>query len=125
MSCTSNKLPLTYDLCYYRGDTYRRTIRLRELNEDGTPGDPYDLTGCTVLAQVRQYYDGDVISTVSTVVDPDQVNNKGCINLELDTNMETMGGDFAVWDMEVTWPSGDKTTYLKGRVIAQLDVSYV
>ena len=125
MNCTGNKLPLTYDLVYYRGDTFKRTIRLRSLNENGTPGPELDLSGCTVLSQVREYTDGKILTTIDAQVDPDQVTNKGQIHLVMDTTFTSYEGEVGVWDMEVTWPDTTKVTYLKGKVINDLDVSHV
>lgn len=126
MSCAGSRFPLPYDLRYYRGDTYKRSIRIRELDENGVAGEPYDLTGCTVLAQVREYYDGKVLSTINVTIDPDQVSEetKGYLYLELDTNMTKMGGEIGVWDLQIKWPSGEYFTYLKGIVHCTLDVSY-
>ena len=123
MSCTANKLPLPYDLVFYRGDTFERVFRLGVVNTE--PKEYYDLTGCTVVCQVREYIDGPIVATPVVEVDPDQVTNKGCINFSLDTNFVKYSGEVGVWDLQVTWPDDSKVTYLKGKVIAELDVSYV
>lgn len=124
MSYAGSRFPLAYDLHYYRGDTYRRTVRISDINEDGTQGEPKDLTGCTVLAQVREYYDGKVLSVINTTINPDQVEFTGYLDLELDTHMTDLEGQVGIWDLQITWPSGDVYTYLKGNVTCKLDVSY-
>jgi len=143
-------LPATYDLtgarAIYCGDTYQMNLTLRSQvsnPDDPTgpliPGDPLDLTGCEVLAQVRpgRRGTGDTPAIAFDVVNADSLDDTGVINLVMPpSKTTTLAVDnpklIGVWDLQITWPSPDDDvdgeplvrTYLAGNVAMVKDVSY-
>lgn len=119
-------IPATYDIELYRGDTYRKTFRIRTVTPDGEPGDYFDLTGCEPLAQVRsvvkaptilQEFDAELLDQT----DPDTV---GAVRVAL-TGVQTADlPDNAVWDIQLTHPTDDVHTYLAGKVTAKGQVTF-
>lgn len=126
MSCSTGSLPLQYDINLYRHDSYSRTIRLRGLDDNGNPSDYYDLTGCTILAQVRQYPGGPVTMPISAVA-MDQTTHKGSIILQISpaehSVIPTGMGDVGRWDLQITSLDLETTTYLAGKVTMREDIS--
>lgn len=116
-------LPAPYDFKLYRGDTFRRVIRLRTVLEDGTLGDYADLTGCTPLAQVRVSTNAAaIIATFATSV-LDQATNKGAVQMQLSPEQTADMPNTSRWDIQLTHPNGDVHTYLAGKIIASGQVS--
>ena len=119
-------LPLPYDLNLFRGDTFRRGVRIKD-----DAGAYTDLTGSTPMAQIRSYEGAtDVLIAVTVTNDPDQVANKGLLTLLIPTVTlasfpKGFKGKIGVWDLQITWPSGDIVTYLEGDVNLKGDVSHV
>lgn len=111
-------LPAKYDIKVYRGDTWRRVVRFRTINADGTSGAYADLTGCVPLAQVRTAAKApDILATLVTAV-LDQTAEPGAVQIELRAVDTAELPDSARWDLQLTHPNGDVHTYLAGRVIA-------
>lgn len=118
-------LPAPYDFKLYRGDTFRRVIRLRTVLQDGTLGDYADLTGCIPLAQVRSATTtADLIATFATSV-LDQVANKGAVEMVLSPAQTDNLPSTSRWDIQLTHPNGDVHTYLAGKITATGQVSEV
>jgi hypothetical protein len=116
-------VPATHPITVYRGDAFNQPYRLRERLADGTSGDPLDLTGCTVAAQIRQDADSTtVLATFTCSLGTDL----GVVNTSLtgEQTGELVGsGPIGVWDLQVTWPDGTPRTYLRGRVTLVKDVT--
>lgn len=128
MSCSTGDLPLTYDIYAPKGDTYRRGVRIK----NQVTNTYEDLTGVVLAGQVRStLFDTTDMFDLTLAIDPDQVTNMGLLWLEIpDTISETFPLypdwiQFGVWDLEVTWPSGDVVTYLSGDVYTKGDVTRV
>lgn len=116
-------LPAKYDFTLYRGDTFRRVIRLRTVLEDGTLDDYADLTGCVALAQVRATTGAtEILATFATSV-LDQVTNTGAVQMELSPEQTADLPNSARWDIQLTHPNGDVHTYLAGKITATGQVS--
>jgi hypothetical protein len=122
----NDELPLAYDIRTRRGDTYRRRVTIT----DSSTGAGDDLSGATLLAQVRETSNSDtVLFTLETTPDADQVANPGLLDLVIPSaTTSTFPKDFVdmrigYWDLQVTWPSGDVTTYLEGEVVSKGDIS--
>lgn len=106
-------IPGTYDLCIYRGDTARwRFLVWQDLAKTV----PVDLTGATVRSQIRNAPGGGNPTDMNcTVTVPNTID----MVLPAGTNPSPRG----VWDLEVTYPSGDVFTILSGRVMTMADVT--
>ncbi len=115
-------VPATKDLTLYRGDSFDLPVRLRQKLINGSLGDPVDLTGCTVDAEIRSTEDeAGVVATFGCDLDADPTT--GIVTLSL-TKVETAaltGG--GVWDMQITFPDGKTQTYLAGKVYLTKDVT--
>ena len=108
-------IPGTYDLCLYRGDTSRWQFRLWQ-DEGKTM--PVDLTGATVLAQIRSGPGGAVQATPATTIVP-----LNLIDMVLDAAASAALAGGGVWDLQLTYASGDVATPLRGRVQVQQDIT--
>lgn len=127
----SEPLPAAAPLKLYRGDT-RIWTALIETNTgtDVAPvWAPYDLTGHTVLAQIRSDKNrtAPVVSAVATVVDNDPTT--GLVTLTLtSTEADKLGSDGTVlwWDLQTTRTADSfRRTWLAGKVTVKGDVSNV
>lgn len=127
-----------YNLAIEQGATYRLpfVVGYREtVNDSETIITPYDLTGCTARAQLREAYGEPVLlfakteSTTTTdpttgvvtvtapglhITDP----LKGRVELFWsDEQTDTLAGiTRAVWDLEIEYPSGDVQRVMQGKV---------
>ena len=108
-------IPGVYDLCLYRGDTSRWQFRLWQ---DEAKTMPVDLTGATVLAQIRSGPGGAIQATPTAVIVPPNL-----IDMVLSAADSAALGGGGVWDLQVTYASGDVATPLRGRVQVQQDVT--
>ncbi len=121
-------LPLYYPLVLRaHGDTFRLDFQL--LNDD----DPYDLTGCTALSEIRYAPAvSQVLMQPTVTIDPDQVtlNTKGLLHFVVEPVAYGRVPrfpeltEFGTWDLQITWPSGDVITYLEGPVSLKGDSSH-
>jgi len=107
-------LPQKHDLALYRGDTERFSVLIYD--DDGTT--PTDLTGVTLKAEMRSKAGGtllaefDVSSSAAGVVDV-------LITSGLSTSLPASG----VWDLQLTYASGDVWTAVAGKVKITMDVT--
>ena len=102
------ELPVVYDLTAYRGDTWIRDFRFN----DG-PGTPHDLTGSTVAAWAH-----NTRRTITLDVVVDAPNGMVTLNLPADSL-----ADGYAYDIEVTDPVGQVTTWVTGRLVVEQDVT--
>lgn len=117
-------IPGKHDIELYRGDTFRRFPTLSALI-DGVPGDPIDLTGCTVLAQLRESPQATepLHSFDAEILDQIDLETRGKIRIELTPAQTTDLPETTFWDLQLTHPNGDVFTYLVGTVTAEGQVS--
>lgn len=102
----------------YQGDVRRWSFRVRERNTDGTAGNPRDLTGVTVRAQIRATAaNQQILVSWTAAAAADQVASPGVVLLSL-TPAQTaaLPAGKAVFDVELTFPNGDVQTYLTGEI---------
>jgi hypothetical protein len=109
----------------YRGDTYSWSFRLWD-DEDQTV--PHDLTGATAAAQIRNKPAGDLVidldCAVVTTGPPGPVTtNTVQVELPADRWTAAPGIGVGAWDLEITYPDGNVTTVLAGKVTVTLDVT--
>lgn len=109
-------LPVKYDLPVYRGDTFRRIVRLRTVNDDGSLGAYADLTGCTALAQIRLRETSTTALQVFAANVLDQTTDLGSVQISLTATQTADLPDLSRWDFQLTHPNGDVHTYLAGKV---------
>lgn len=105
-------LPNKYNLTHYRGDAFKRTIRFLS-----APATPIDLTGRTILAQVRESTELDAAELFSFVLTRDDPNGEVEISLLPATTKLVEAGKYA-YDIQI-----DDTTYLYGDFDLVPDVS--
>lgn len=108
-------LPGKLDLPLYRGDTFRvaATVWL-----DTAHTQPADLTDATPKAEIRDKPGGKLLAAFAcTVVLPNTVN------LELSASVCAGLPSRGVWDLQLTYGSGDVWTPLAGKVLVTSDIT--
>jgi hypothetical protein len=106
---------LTYGLAPYRGDTHRWRFVLW-----ADPGRTVavDLTGVVVKAEIRSAPGGSFVAALGCTVTLPQT-----IDVALTAAQSATLPPSAAWDLQLTWPSGDVQTVVKGSVTASGDVT--
>lgn len=120
MSCNSTSgdlRPAQYNVKIWRNDSWAQTFALLA---DTTP---IDLSGCTILIQVRPTpTSASVVLELTT--DDSSIGIGGIDNNQITLNkiVDVAAGTY-VYDMNVTFPSGEVKTYLWGNFIVTEDIS--
>jgi hypothetical protein len=120
MSCNSTSgdlRPAQYNVKIWRNDSWAQTFALLA---DTTP---IDLSGCTILIQVRPTpSSASVVLELTT--DDSSIGIGGVDNNQITLNkiVDVAAGTY-VYDMNVTFPSGEVKTYLWGNFIVTEDIS--
>jgi hypothetical protein len=104
----------TQSLPFYRGDTARWQVRI--FQPGGTL--PLDLTGVIVKAEIRQNSGTTPITPVVCVV-----TLPNTIDCSLAPAATQALPASAKWDLQLTYPSGDVQTVVKGSVSVTGDVT--
>lgn len=107
--------PARLDLRFVAGDSFSRTIALKDEN-----GDPIDLTGLTGRAQIRNRPNGDLLADF-TVSIPTPAN--GEITFSLDTTQTRALPGKGVWDLELDGGATNTHTIVSGDVKVIPDVT--
>ena len=130
-------IPAPVNITIRRGDTKNIFFRVRErtwnpaLNggAGGYEAGPYrDLTGWSVLSQIRESKDAADPAATFAVTLSNQTTTPGGVTLKLtaavtkDMVLPPTGG---VWDVQLTDAAGDVHTYIEGSVAFEKDVSRV
>jgi len=109
-------LPGTYALTLYRGDSYSWRFRLWN---DPEKTDPADLTDVTAKAEIRDKPGGLTIMELACSVElPNIVHVDLTADLWLDWVLAK-----AVWDLQLTWGTGEVVTVVAGGVTVTADVT--
>ena len=121
MSCnnsTSADLrPAQYNVNIWRNDTWSQTFAILA---DVTP---VDLSGSTILIQVRPTpTSASVELTLSTANSSISIGGVDRNQITLNKKVEVAAGSY-VYDMNVTFPSGEVKTYIWGNFIVQEDIT--
>ena len=107
--------PGVYNLDVYRGDSYAWRLWLWA---DAARTEPLDLTGCVLKSEVRDKAGG------ATVVELDvTVTLPNIVDLALSAADCKLCPSKGVWDLQVTFPSGDVRTVIGGTVSVDPDVT--
>jgi hypothetical protein len=84
---------------------------------------PVDLSGCTILIQVRPTPTSATIAlTLSTADSSISIGGVNRNQITLNKKVDVTAGSY-VYDMNVTFPSGEVKTYIWGNFIVQEDIS--
>lgn len=130
-------IPAPVDITIRRGDTKIVFFRVRErvwnpAANGGAggylPGAYRDLTGWTILSQIRETTESASPAATFTATLSDQVAVPGGVTLRLPpatTAGLTLPVGGGVWDVQLTDTVGDVHTYLAGAVTFEKDVSRV
>jgi hypothetical protein len=107
--------PGQYPLSLYRGDTYRWQFKLWA---DADRTQPADLTGVEAKAQIRDRPGGAIIvGLICTISLPN------IIDVVLNAGLSVTLPQVCVWDLQLTYASGDVNTVLAGPVAVTPDVT--
>ena len=111
-------IPGNYDLSLYRGDTARGQVKLWA---DVDKTQPMDLTGAIAQATIRdKAISGKYQMLATCTITPPNI-----IDLMIPAAVAETLPATGVWDLQVTYPSGDVRSVLKGKVSVTQDVTYV
>lgn len=109
-------LPASFNLDIYRGDTRRWQFRLWQDNNRTVPA---DLTGCTVVATIRDKLLNPTFQTLLACT----VEAPNIVDMLLTADQSRTLPAVGVWDLQITYPSGDINTPLRGAAIVTMDVT--
>jgi|SRR5215472_3406062 len=111
--------PAQLPLDLYRGDSQRIQVMLWTTPPTGTtPGVPYDLTGVIAKSEIRDRPAGPLITPMTcTITLPNTIN---VFLAATDSHKLPAKG---VWDLQLTFLSGDVNTPLAGPVTVTPDVT--
>lgn len=110
-------MPGNFNLNLYRGDTRRWIFKLWT---DGKRTVPADLTGVTVIATIRDKATGGTFQQTLTCT----VETPNTVNMAITPDQSRVSPAVGVWDLQLTYPSGDIYTVMRGSVLVTQDVTY-
>lgn len=120
MSCNSTSAdlrPAQYNVKIWRNDSWAQVFAILA---DTTP---IDLSGSTILIQVRPTPSStEVALTLSTADSSIGIGGVDSNQITLNKIVDIAAGNY-VYDMNVTFPSGEVKTYLWGNFIVTEDIS--
>ena len=107
-----------YNMLIQQGVSYNQTITLK----DSITGTPVDISGCSAAAMIRgTYNDVDPAAIFTTLID---VGTDGAIQISLTpTQTSALVIDRGIYDIEITYPSGEKDRILQGNVVISKEVT--
>jgi len=111
-------IPGDHNLDLYRGDTGRWQFKLWA---DAAKTDPVNLTGCTATAMIRDRVPSSTFQMEMTCT----VTTPNIIDMVLTATASRDLPSTGVWDIQISWPGGDISTFLKGTVKVTNDVTFV
>lgn len=112
-------LPATYPLALYRGDSYAWQFKLWA---DANKTEPVDLTGVVAKAEMRVAPGTDPAMTMTCTITQPNIIDVELPALEWDKFNLTKAGA-AIWDLQLTYDSGDIKTVVRGVVSITADVT--
>ncbi len=111
--------PKRYDVEMYQGDTFRFALKFLD-GATPTPG-VVDITGWTVLAQIRTVTGGTVGGTIEGAFTSTVDGPNGLVYLEFDSS-SLDPGEYG-YDVQMTDGSAQRRTYIGGKVTITRDIS--
>jgi hypothetical protein len=110
--------PGAYNLELYEGDTYSAQFVLWA---DAKKTQVVDVSGSTAKAEVRNAPGGNLLTTMEcTVTPPNNIGVRMPASAWTSWPPNVVKG---VWDLQVTYPSGDISTVVAGSVTVTADVT--
>lgn len=98
----------------YQGATFSKQFTWKLKNEDTGESEPVDLTGATVLMQVRKYVSSPILLDFSPFITI-PVPTNGTFNIDIPaTDTEAMSFDEGVFQVEVHFPSSTVVRIIEG-----------
>ena len=120
MSCNSTSAdlrPAQYNVKIWRNDTWSQVFAILA---DTTP---VDLSGSTILIQVRPSANSTTIALALTTADSSiTIGGVNRNQITLNKKADVAAGSY-VYDMNITFPTGEVKTYIWGNFIVQEDIS--
>jgi hypothetical protein len=108
-------IPATYGLNLYRGDSWHWQVNVWA---NAARTQPVDLTGVVPKAEIRDKPAGSSITEIEcTVILPNTVD---CVLTAASSALLPKRG---VWDLQLSYPSGDVSTVVGGSVAVSDDVT--
>lgn len=112
-------LPATLPLALYRGDSYAWRFTLYA---DDAKTQPADLTGVTAKAEIRAATGATpAIAMACLVTQPNLIDVK--LPAEAWTPMTLARSGVAIWDLQLTYSSGEVKTIIRGDVTITGDIT--
>jgi hypothetical protein len=110
----ANRLPKRYDLLIYRGDTLDEIFAFKDSGNVGV-----NLTGFTALVEFKELNADTVVVTPTMTVN---YNGNGNVRMYMATTNTIPEGEYR-WDLQLTDGTGNRRTYIGGKVVVTNDVS--
>lgn len=108
--------PGKFDLGLYRGDSYTWRVVLWQ---DAAHTEPVDLTGADAAAEIRKSSGALGIMALACVVTAPNI-----VDVELAAGLWTDSpGPTGAWDLQLTFPTGEVRTVLRGAVTVTADIT--
>jgi hypothetical protein len=107
-----SRKPKRFDIELYQGDTFPFYLRFT--------GTSLDVTGWTAASTVKKISDETVMSGIITISAVDTVNKRFLIDIDSDT-LES--GVEYMYDVQVTDASGNKRTFIGGKITTTEDIT--
>lgn len=108
-------MPGKSDLDLYRGDTVRFTVKVWD---DAGKTQPSDLSDATPKAEIRDKPAGALLAAFTCTITAPNI-----VNLVLDAATAATLPGKGVWDLQLTYGSGDVRTVAYGAVRVTVDVT--
>lgn len=102
--------PATLPIIIDQGTLWKRSVSLRT---GGTNGEPYDLSGCQLRAEIRETWNGPLVKEVAV---GHLIPEQGSFELVIDDRARDLRRFDLFWDLLVTTPDGAVFKLMEGPV---------
>jgi len=109
----------SYDITILQGSDFSLSLTVQD-----AVGDPIDITGATILSQIRTSWDAPVIATFTPLI-TDGVNGEFNLYLSGATSQAIAPPINARYDVLITLVSGTRMRVLGGNCVSELAISHV
>lgn len=108
----TTRKPKRFDIDLYQGDTFAFYLTFS--------GDELDVTGWAASSDVQKVSDNSVVDDVITIDVVDTANKRFLIHV--DSDLLTPGEEYK-YDVQVTDASGNKRTFIGGKITTTEDIT--